>query len=200
MIVNQPVEIPAGISDELRDLLRRLLLKNPNERIRLAKIKEHPWVAIGGQPDPFEQLRTMGYLDREVLLTMQELGIDCTELSADLEAGRRNKETTVYRILRRKAIANELAALQPPISAEPSVMPAAIPQMLSSSELPTRKFIRTCSGQRTASVEGKRRVLCVQSRMCVVKAAATVKTARRLRYKVPVAYATAMPGQLTALA
>jgi hypothetical protein len=200
MIISQPVDIPAHISAPLRDLLEKLLRKNPNERIRLNGIKEHPWVKAEGSPKPFEQLKTCGFLDREVLLTMQELGIDCAGLSDDLEGEKRNHATTIYRILRRRTVVDELAALQPPLRGHEEVTPAAIPQMLSSGELPIRKVLRTVASERRASVEGRRRMLCVQSRMCVVRAADTVKTARKLKYTGAVPFATAIPGALGRLA
>merc|ERR1719483_1159369 len=34
----------AGLSTELRDLIEKMLIKNPFERITLPKIKEHQWV------------------------------------------------------------------------------------------------------------------------------------------------------------
>jgi len=37
------------IEDELYDLLRRILIKDPAERIKLREVKRHPWViqAVG---------------------------------------------------------------------------------------------------------------------------------------------------------
>lgn len=44
------------ISDELHDLLRRLLTKDPTKRIKLIEIKHHPWV-LDGIPNPDEWIR-----------------------------------------------------------------------------------------------------------------------------------------------
>ncbi|XP_049824391.1 calcium/calmodulin-dependent protein kinase kinase 2 isoform X6 [Aethina tumida] len=45
-IRSQPVEFPdkPEISDELKDLIRKMLIKDPTKRITLAEIKLHPWV------------------------------------------------------------------------------------------------------------------------------------------------------------
>ncbi|XP_049824386.1 calcium/calmodulin-dependent protein kinase kinase 2 isoform X2 [Aethina tumida] len=49
-IRSQPVEFPdkPEISDELKDLIRKMLIKDPTKRITLAEIKLHPWVTKGG--------------------------------------------------------------------------------------------------------------------------------------------------------
>ncbi|XP_058057336.1 calcium/calmodulin-dependent protein kinase kinase 1 [Anopheles bellator] len=45
-IKNDPLEFPptSGISEELRDLIGRMLDKDPQQRITLPQIKEHPWL------------------------------------------------------------------------------------------------------------------------------------------------------------
>ncbi|KAL6637044.1 hypothetical protein ACP70R_024616 [Stipagrostis hirtigluma subsp. patula] len=44
-IANDPVQIPDGMNPQLSDLLRRLLCKDPGDRITLQAVAEHPWVA-----------------------------------------------------------------------------------------------------------------------------------------------------------
>ncbi|EDV22423.1 uncharacterized protein TRIADDRAFT_28940 [Trichoplax adhaerens] len=48
-ISTEPLRIPDDpyIDPQLEDLLYRLLVKNPSERITISKIKEHPWVTCG---------------------------------------------------------------------------------------------------------------------------------------------------------
>uniref|UniRef100_A0A3Q3LE92 calcium/calmodulin-dependent protein kinase n=1 Tax=Mastacembelus armatus TaxID=205130 RepID=A0A3Q3LE92_9TELE len=56
-IKTQPVELPehADISDDLKDLLLRMLDKNPENRITVPQIKVHPWVTRhGAEPLPLE--------------------------------------------------------------------------------------------------------------------------------------------------
>jgi len=43
-IKSQDPELPEKLSSELQDLIQRMLIKNPLERITLAEIKEHSWV------------------------------------------------------------------------------------------------------------------------------------------------------------
>uniref|UniRef100_A0A3B3ZL99 Protein kinase domain-containing protein n=1 Tax=Periophthalmus magnuspinnatus TaxID=409849 RepID=A0A3B3ZL99_9GOBI len=56
-IKTQPVELPenAEISDDLKDLLLKMLDKNPETRITIPQIKVHPWVTRhGAEPLPPE--------------------------------------------------------------------------------------------------------------------------------------------------
>ena len=48
MIATAPLELPREPSAELGDLLRRLLEKDPDKRIKVAEAKQHPWVTKGG--------------------------------------------------------------------------------------------------------------------------------------------------------
>ncbi|KRT79407.1 protein kinase [Oryctes borbonicus] len=57
-IRHQPVEFPEtpAISRELKDLIEKMLVKDPDERINLAEVKEHPWVTNNGRnPLPTEE-------------------------------------------------------------------------------------------------------------------------------------------------
>lgn len=56
-IKTQPVELPAqaDVSDDLKDLLLKMLDKNPETRISIPQIKVHPWVTRhGAEPLPLE--------------------------------------------------------------------------------------------------------------------------------------------------
>ncbi|XP_072834563.2 calcium/calmodulin-dependent protein kinase kinase 1 isoform X1 [Pogona vitticeps] len=57
-IKNKPVEFPEEpwISDELKDLILKMLEKNPETRITVPEIKLHPWVTkFGDDPLPLEE-------------------------------------------------------------------------------------------------------------------------------------------------
>ncbi|KAK0142018.1 Calcium/calmodulin-dependent protein kinase kinase 2 [Merluccius polli] len=56
-IKTQPVDLPehAEISEDVKDLLLKMLDKNPESRISIPQIKEHPWVTRhGAEPLPLE--------------------------------------------------------------------------------------------------------------------------------------------------
>ncbi|XP_020599209.1 serine/threonine-protein kinase GRIK2-like [Phalaenopsis equestris] len=51
-IVNNPLVLPDDINPQLRNLLERLLCKDPKHRITLLAVAEHPWVVEGDGPIP----------------------------------------------------------------------------------------------------------------------------------------------------
>lgn len=60
LIQHQGLKFPSGgpssTSSQLKDLLIRMLSKDPSRRITLPEIKEHPWVTVDGtQPLPAEE-------------------------------------------------------------------------------------------------------------------------------------------------
>jgi serine/threonine protein kinase len=113
-IVHDDVEIPPSLSAPLRDLIARLLQKAPERRIELASVCDHEWVKSGAAKQ-IEGLKMVGMLDREVVQIMQaDLEMDVSNLACDLASGARNEATTVYMILRRREMTNELSGLQHP--------------------------------------------------------------------------------------
>lgn len=57
-IRHEEVKFPDSplIPDQLKDLIRKMLIKDPSKRITLSEIKEHPWVTKDGQcPLPTEE-------------------------------------------------------------------------------------------------------------------------------------------------
>jgi serine/threonine protein kinase len=63
MICNEPIEIPPpefeeeDVDEEVRDLLKRLLIKDPEARITLEEVKVHPFI-LRNIPDPAEWIDT----------------------------------------------------------------------------------------------------------------------------------------------
>lgn len=118
IIYTEP-EYPVPISVQLRDLLDKLLQKDPNSRITLQKIKEHPWFS---QTD-YANLISSDYrisrklivapdhdrpIDFEILTKMGNLGYDFQALASSLLQNENNRTTAVYRMLRKDKITDLL--------------------------------------------------------------------------------------------
>ncbi|KAK9753902.1 Protein kinase domain [Popillia japonica] len=57
-IRHEEIQFPEtpSISDELKDLIQKMLVKDPDERINLTEVKDHPWVSENGRmPLPSEE-------------------------------------------------------------------------------------------------------------------------------------------------
>lgn len=42
-VLDMKYEMPSNLSEECKDLLRRIFVKDPQHRIRMAGIGQHPW-------------------------------------------------------------------------------------------------------------------------------------------------------------
>ena len=52
-IIHDPLELPETLNPDLADLLQRLLQKEPDRRIGIPEIREHPWTTnAGAEPMP----------------------------------------------------------------------------------------------------------------------------------------------------
>ena len=48
-LINDDPDLSSIIDEKLKDLLTKMLLKDPNERITIEKIIEHPWLTNDGK-------------------------------------------------------------------------------------------------------------------------------------------------------
>lgn len=109
--------IPNGLSADLRNLLRRLLVKDPKGRIRLNEIRTHPWLADFEDADLLSEdfgliksFRTMDVqqLDNVVVSEMRALGYDVNGLMQELRNVQINPRTAAYKMLQRQRIIDEI--------------------------------------------------------------------------------------------
>ncbi|OHT02672.1 CAMK family protein kinase [Tritrichomonas foetus] len=115
-IVYTDVFYPSFLSPPLVDLLSKMICKDPEERITLDKIKEHPWFSQAEyyallQQSCFDNIRNHdsnneasiaeSKIDREVIDKMTSLGVDCHQLHQSLLMGEFTELTALYRILLR---------------------------------------------------------------------------------------------------
>ena len=108
--------MPHHLSPSLRNLLERLLVKEPNTRITISEIENHPWVS--GEPEAclfstekrVDSLKVVDpqHLDSGVISEMRILGIDTSGLVQELTANQINSRTAVYKMLRRQKSMDEL--------------------------------------------------------------------------------------------
>ena len=117
--VNPP--IPKNLSPELRQLISRLLIKEPNARITLQEIIEHPWLS------EFEDSRLLSEdfglintfkvvnpteLDNGVVGEMRILGYDTAGLLNELKSGIINARTAAYKMLKKQRTIEEINSWQ----------------------------------------------------------------------------------------
>jgi serine/threonine protein kinase len=100
-IISKQIHYPLTLSDDLTDLLKRMLCRNPNERITIEEIKHHHWFPIAQYSMIIESIESMieqHDVDEEVLKVMKSNGLNCTGLCEAIEAGEDNEMTVLYNV------------------------------------------------------------------------------------------------------
>jgi serine/threonine protein kinase len=104
LITTRDVYYPMTLSDELTDLLQRMLCRNPDERITINQIKRHPWFPAE-QYASFRKLYDLEdpmTVDEEVLGMMEGNAINCTNLEQEIASGTDTDLTVLYKIYHRQ--------------------------------------------------------------------------------------------------
>lgn len=118
LIQTKEPQITYDVSDELTDLISRLLAKDPNSRITLTETMDHPWLSIFNKSLKCKGLRTaLGvelvdpfYLDEEIIEKLSKLGYDINQLKEDLVNNTFNQMTGQYKFERKKALTKKTTA------------------------------------------------------------------------------------------
>ena len=93
---------PVNASQPLLDLLQRILVKDPKERITIEGIKKHPWIMQSGNSFFFDICDGLLYtqVDANIVEEMNKLGFDTTNLVRQLTNGDVTRQTAAYKIIR----------------------------------------------------------------------------------------------------
>ena len=108
---------PKHLSPQLVDLLRKILSKDPSDRLTLKKIKEHPWFSQT-EYSRFLKLKfsldenwKANKIDKDIIDEIASLGFDSKKLTQSLLCNDYNRETATYTILTREKITEKIKLL-----------------------------------------------------------------------------------------
>jgi serine/threonine protein kinase len=109
-IVHDEITYPSFISPALTDLLQKMLVKNPENRISVAKIKQHPWFSQSEYAALLNaSLGKIGTeFDKDVVQDMAAMGIDCRELHHHLFTQDFSELTAMYRMLLKERLTDRM--------------------------------------------------------------------------------------------
>ena len=122
-IVSEEVKYPSFLSHSLTDLLKRLLTKNPDHRITLSRLKEHPWFSqsqyqaildfnyYGGPIVANDNQFSNRVIDPLIVNHMVSLGIDVRNLPSALISGELNQLTAIYKELHKEKSTEQMKNL-----------------------------------------------------------------------------------------
>mmetsp|Transcript_3714 Transcript_3714/g.11463 ORF Transcript_3714/g.11463 Transcript_3714/m.11463 type:complete len:446 (-) Transcript_3714:590-1927(-) len=127
--------LPGHMSDEIKDLISRMLVVDPLQRITIPEIRRHRWFTehlplyLSVTPDQIlSQIRT---IDQDVLMeVVMKIGFDRQELLEALEKQERNQMTVAYYLIldsKRRRLLTGSTMMQAPPNGEAPAAPAPAP-------------------------------------------------------------------------
>jgi hypothetical protein len=136
-IVYTDTAFPPFLSGALVDLLKKIFVKNPDQRITLANIKGHVWFAqsryMSGLGEQIKGLQAAGQtVDREVINRLAGLGVDCSALDQQVVGGQHTEVTAMYRMLLRDRLTEAMTDHVDPATAPAMPLPTRIPRQTAS--------------------------------------------------------------------
>ncbi|KAH0794765.1 CAMK family protein kinase [Histomonas meleagridis] len=121
-IVYTDVDYPSFLSPQLVDLLQKMICKDPNKRITIEKIKEHPWFSKSIYTPMMDAIKMYvsnnvydnnmhqgvdNFIDKEIVDKIASYGMDVHQLHNELLTNSNTDLTVLYQIfLREKVIKN----------------------------------------------------------------------------------------------
>jgi 5'-AMP-activated protein kinase catalytic alpha subunit len=108
-ILGGKFSLPNYLSNDVKDLLSKLLKVNPNERIKLNEIKKHPWFNLINQKKNYffgiDTNKIIMPIDEDIIKYMKLFyGIDHNLIIDNILKNYENNITTIYNLLLQKEI------------------------------------------------------------------------------------------------
>lgn len=104
-ILKGEFELPDFLSDNAKDMLKKVMNTDPEIRYKIPDIRKHPWYSLA-RAEKVDEGILVGYqqipLDRFILSELQKYDIDPEYGRKCLEANRHNEVTTTYNLLIKK--------------------------------------------------------------------------------------------------
>lgn len=107
-ILNADYQIPKFVSADLKDLMTRILNTDPEERITISEIRQHPWFRIvkenaeGREPGLYPGLQKMPYNSELLAQIVQDYAFEMDYSIKCLESNRHNHITATYHLLNKR--------------------------------------------------------------------------------------------------
>jgi serine/threonine protein kinase len=117
VILSTEPRIPAHVSPELKNLIQRLLTKDPMARLSIRELRHHAWVAESDHAKYFRsefrqsnmfRTQTATELDPLVELEMRNCSYDVGGLMSEVKMGFFSDRVAAYKILRRAKMVDEI--------------------------------------------------------------------------------------------
>ena len=135
-IIQEEPAYPENMSPLLADLIRRMLIKDPKFRIRIEKIKDHPWFQMAVNPELWsgEFGIAQGYRAREFVVNpvvaqvLQKGGLNMEAAVESMKEGRFDSAAASYRIVHRSLVTDAMKGLSEKAEAAAQNLPLVMNQ------------------------------------------------------------------------
>ena len=107
-IIKGDYDIPQFLSEEAKDIIKKILEVDPKKRLNFEEIKNHPWFNIINKKymiyKGFDIDADIIPIDEDIVEQMEKLGINKIETRYHILKNYHNKITTIYNLLLKKKI------------------------------------------------------------------------------------------------
>ena len=114
-IISGVFELPHYLSENAKDLLKKILEIDPKKRINFEEIKAHPWFNIIDKNYLMHKGININEdiipIDEEIIKNMEKIGFNKMEIRYSLIKNFHNKITTVYDLLLKKKISKGIKSI-----------------------------------------------------------------------------------------
>ena len=114
-IISGVFELPNYLSENAKDLLKKILEIDPKKRINFEEIKAHPWFNIIDKNYLMHKGININEdiipIDEEIIKSMEKIGFNKMEIRYSLIKNFHNKITTVYDLLLKKKISKGIKSI-----------------------------------------------------------------------------------------
>ncbi|KAH0787138.1 CAMK family protein kinase [Histomonas meleagridis] len=113
-IAYSPIVFPTDLSPSLTDLIKKMLIKQPEARITIDKIKEHPWFSLSEYQNLSHFVKrwenyngSFDGFDQSISNELSALGLDTSNLKQMLFSRENNDSTVVAYLIKKKMKTSE---------------------------------------------------------------------------------------------
>ncbi|KAK7806861.1 hypothetical protein U0070_026753 [Myodes glareolus] len=104
-VVSGKYTVPSNLSEELRDLLSRLMTVNPRFRPTVTEVMTHPWLRedLEASPNPCEEI-VPSLPDPAIVQAMEYMGFQAQDIKDSLRQRKYNQTMASYCLLQKQAL------------------------------------------------------------------------------------------------
>lgn len=122
-------DIPNFLSPQLVDLLKKMLMKNPADRIRIKDILAHPWLSKNVEKIK-SKLRNIDIKPETIYRSLDLYGYDVEKVRIEVEAKEATSNTAAYKMLHAMYVSNYISHVNLKSASYSSIACPQLPRLI----------------------------------------------------------------------